>query len=127
MKRLLLDQGVARSAGDTLRALGWDVVHVGEIGLAQAEDVDIIEAARSQQRVCVTRDSDFHALLALSGEKLPSVIRIRIESLTGEGVARVLLTVFERFEDQLSRGAFVTVTAGKIRLRPLPIRPRQAP
>ena len=68
MKRLLLDQGVPRDAGVILRLAGWDVVHVGEVGLAAAEDGDILEWARAESRVCVTLDGDFHASL---GERAP--------------------------------------------------------
>ena len=76
MKRLLLDQGVPRDAAFILRSLGWDVIHVGEIGLAAAEDRQIIARAVEEGRVCVTLDLDFHALLALSGAERPSVIRV---------------------------------------------------
>ena len=62
MKRLLLDQGVPRDAALILRSLGWDVIHVGEIGLAAAEDSQIIARAVEEGRACVTLDSDFHAL-----------------------------------------------------------------
>lgn len=44
--KLLLDQGLPRSAADLLRKTGVDTVHVGEIGLAMAEDAAILEEAR---------------------------------------------------------------------------------
>jgi predicted nuclease of predicted toxin-antitoxin system len=59
VKRLLLDQGVPRDAAFILRSLGWDVIHVGEIGLAAAEDRQIIARAVEEGRVCVTLDLDF--------------------------------------------------------------------
>jgi predicted nuclease of predicted toxin-antitoxin system len=77
VKRLLLDQGLPRSTGTILADAGWDVVHVADVGMSRAEDTSILERARSEQRICVTLDADFHALLATSGEPLPSVLRIR--------------------------------------------------
>ena len=77
--KLLLDQGLPRSAVTWLEEAGIDTVHVAEIGLSAADDTDILQRARDDERVVVTLDADFHALLALSAATSPSVIRIRIE------------------------------------------------
>lgn len=69
---------------------GVDTVHVGEIGMAAAEDAEILVRGRVEQRVVVTLDADFHTLLALSGATLPSVIRIRLEGLKADGVIAVI-------------------------------------
>lgn len=34
--KLLIDQGLPRSAARFLRAIGWDAIHVGEIEMAMA-------------------------------------------------------------------------------------------
>jgi predicted nuclease of predicted toxin-antitoxin system len=100
VKRLLLDQGVPRDAALIRRSLGWDVIDVGEIGLAAAADSQIIARAGEEGRVCVTLDSDFHALLAPSGAECPSVIRVRMESVGGEQMARLLIALWEHHETQ---------------------------
>ena len=41
--KLLLDQGLPRSAAGLLRNAGFDAVHTGEIGLARAEDAVILD------------------------------------------------------------------------------------
>jgi predicted nuclease of predicted toxin-antitoxin system len=38
--------------------------------MAQAEDAEILEFARSDSRVCVTLDHDFHAHLASAGQEV---------------------------------------------------------
>ncbi len=43
---LLIDAGIARGTAVDLRALGWDVVHVSDIGLGDASDPSIIDTAR---------------------------------------------------------------------------------
>jgi predicted nuclease of predicted toxin-antitoxin system len=74
MKRVLLDQGLAPHAAAILRRYGLDAVHVSEIGMQQAEDLQILERARSDERVCVTLDHDFHAHLALTGNGLSGTL-----------------------------------------------------
>jgi len=71
--------------------------------------------------VVVTLDADFHALLVLSGVTSPSVIRIRIEGLRAEGLARLLLDVLKVSRDDLMEGAMVSVTENGIRIRQLPV------
>ncbi len=77
--KLLLDQGLPRSSAAVLRDLGLDAVHAGESALSTASDQAILEAARLEDRVVVTLDSDFHTILALEGSAGPSVIRLRRE------------------------------------------------
>ena len=49
--KLLLDQGLPRSAAGLLRNAGIDTVHTGEIGYAAANDADILECARVEARI----------------------------------------------------------------------------
>lgn len=121
MTRLLLDQGLPRSAAEILRAAGWDVVHVGECGLAAATDTRILEAARSMQRHVVTLDADFHSLLAISGAAAPSVIRLRIEGLKGDRLAGLIQRLWPRISAVMSSGAMVTATHGAVRIKRLPV------
>ena len=73
--KLLLDQGLPRTAAEALGRVGFDAVHTGAIGLAKASDEDILERARREGETVVTFDADFHALLALSNAAAPAVIR----------------------------------------------------
>jgi len=119
--KLLLDQGLPRTSAEILRSAGMDVVHTGEMGLATAEDADIIEWGRNDGRIIATLDADFHALIALSGAASPSVIRIRIERLRGEQMAQLLQLVINQCREELKAGALVTVYKRSIKLRRLPI------
>ncbi len=62
--KLLLDQGLPRSAASLLQNVGVDAIHTGDIDYTTAEDAAIIEWARQEGRIVVTLDADFHALLA---------------------------------------------------------------
>ena len=43
---LALDQGLPRRAAELLRALGWDVIHIGELAMQRADDEIVLELAR---------------------------------------------------------------------------------
>ncbi len=119
--RLLLDQGLPRSAVLHLHNAGIEADHVGDRGLATASDSRILDLSRQEGRVVVTLDADFHSLLALSGVAEPSVIRIRIEGLRAEGLSRLLVDVLDVCRDDLIKGAMVSVTETGVRIRHLPV------
>lgn len=119
--KLLLDQGLPRGAADLLRESGVDTIHTGEIGYATAQDVEIIERARIENRVVVTLDADFHNLLALSGASRPSVVRIRIEGLKAVALTLLLQRITTEWSEELEIGALLTVQSDRIRVHRLPI------
>jgi len=121
MIRVLLDQGLPRGTISRLREEGWDAVHVGEIGMSRASDAEILDCARHENRVCITLDADFHALLVLRSEQSPSVVRIRIEGLQAVAMAELLLRIWPRIESAVREGALVTVTESRVRVRRLPV------
>ena len=121
--KLLLDQGLPLSAAALLRNAGIDTIHVGEIGMFEAEDAEIIERAREEERAVATLDADFHALLALDEAIFPSVIRVRIERLRAQALTDLLLMVIAECEEDLEQGSAITVEPSRIRIRRLPLVP----
>ena len=90
--------------------------------MSRATDVEILEAARQQQRICVTLDADFHTHLAVTNAATPSVIRLRIEGPKAEAFARLLIDMWPQIHNHVDSGAaMVTVTDQNIRVRSLPI------
>ena len=121
--KLLLDQGLPRSAATLLSERGIDTIHVGEIGLWAAEDAEIILQARQDERIVVTLDADFHSILAFNNASSPSVIRIRIERLRAKALTELLFDVLDQCQAELEQGAAVTVEPSRIRIRRLPLLP----
>lgn len=119
--KLLLDQGMSADAAEILRKEGVDAVHARDVELATAEDGEILEWCCDEGRTLIALDSDFHRLLALSGARAPSVVRIRIEGLRDRALAELVQRVLREAGDELTRGAAVSVTEAGIRVRPLPI------
>jgi predicted nuclease of predicted toxin-antitoxin system len=107
--KLLLDQGLPRSAANLLTTAGIETIHVDDIGLSAATDSEILSRAKADGSTIVTLDADFHALLALSVADAPSAIRIRIESLKAQALKDLLLIVLQECQEDLQAGAIVTV------------------
>jgi predicted nuclease of predicted toxin-antitoxin system len=122
--KFLLDQGLPRSTVPHLQAFGLEAEHVGALGLATATDEAILAEGIARGAIVVTLDADFHAILARSGAAQPSVIRIRVQGLKGEEVARVINQVVQAVESDLLAGAAVTVTERRLALRRLPLIPK---
>ena len=62
--RLLLDNNLSPRLVDVLAKEGWDVVHVGALGLRAANDRVVLEAVRDDGRILISADTDFGTLLA---------------------------------------------------------------
>ena len=121
MTKILLDQGLPRSAVKILRDKGWDVLHTGDIGLGRATDREILDYARNESRVVITLDSDFHAILAVENAASPSVIRIRREGLRGPKLSELIMKTWHKIQNIIKEGAMVTITENAIRIRKIPL------
>ena len=119
--KLLLDQGLPRSAVTLLCEAGIDTIHVGDIGYATASDATILKKGYQENRIIVTLDADFHALLALSEATSPSVIRIRIEGLRGPSLANLMKQVIADWAKPLEQGAVLSIQQDRVRVRLLPL------
>jgi len=119
--KLLLDQGLPRSAAALLRERGVDTLHAGETGLSSASDEEILARGKAEGWTIVTLDADFHALLALSGAAAPSAIRIRREGLKAEPLAQLILEVLSACRTDMEAGALVTVHPHTVKVHRLPV------
>ena len=119
--KLLLDQGLPRSTVEKLKLLNIESIHVGDIGMAAATDLEIINKAIKDSFTVVTLDSDFHTILATSGDNKPSVIRILIEGLKVDKLAGIIESILESVKEELLNGVAISVTEKGIRVRQLPL------
>jgi predicted nuclease of predicted toxin-antitoxin system len=119
--KLLLDQGLPRSAVNLLVKEGIDSIHVADLGMSSAEDWQILEQARKDGMIVVTLDADFHSLLALTAANSPSVIRIRIERLRAQALTDLLTTIINTCRDELKQGSALSIESNRIRIRRLPL------
>jgi predicted nuclease of predicted toxin-antitoxin system len=119
--RFLADMGISIKTVQWLRNNGHEALHLREQGLHRMADDMILEKARTEARILLTMDLDFGYLLAVSKEKLPSVIIFRLSDECSENVNEKLNNVLKLCGEDLSSGAVIAVGDKTMRARHLPI------
>ncbi len=119
--KLLVDAALSPLVAASLRDGGHDTIHVRDLGLGEAADEVILEAAARGQRVLVSADADFGTLLARRNAAQPSVVLLRRSSQRRPAAqAALLLANLPAVEAELQADAVVVIEDDRIRVRRLP-------
>jgi predicted nuclease of predicted toxin-antitoxin system len=119
--KFVLDMNHSPEWARVLESHGLEAVHWSEVGDPRASDAAILSWARDNERVVVTHDLDFGALLAASSSDRPSVIQIRSRDVMPQAMAPALVDALRRYENELELGALVVVDPARARVRILPL------
>jgi predicted nuclease of predicted toxin-antitoxin system len=75
--QFLIDMNLSPRLADLLVNAGHQAIYWGTIGRPDAEDSEILDWAKNNDHVLLTKDLDFGTILATRGLKSPSVIQFR--------------------------------------------------
>lgn len=120
--RFPLDENLSPRVRDLLVSAGHDAVHARDVGLDRAPDERVLADAREQQRIVITADADFGALLARTSATRPSVVYLRRQQ--GRRAAQVAALIeanLAAVAEDLDAGAIVVIDDRRMRVRSLPI------
>ena len=101
--RLLLDQNLSSRLVAQLESYYPGIIHVAQLGLSEASDLEIWEAAHREGCMIVSKDSDFVDLQVLRGFP-PKILWLRLGNCS---TARIEEVLREHVEDI---AAFETAT-----------------
>jgi predicted nuclease of predicted toxin-antitoxin system len=87
--KLLFDQNLSHRLVAALDDLYPGSVHVRQVGLEQASDLEVWEYARDHELVIVSKDSDFHQLSFLYGPP-PKAVWLRLGNCTTAEIEQAL-------------------------------------
>ncbi|MGO9256710.1 MAG: DUF5615 family PIN-like protein [Bryobacteraceae bacterium] len=119
--KFLVDNALPPGLADLLRAAGHDAVHVREYGIQAAQDSQIVARALLENRIVVSADSDFSAILAGQEAHHPSFILFRDPNLLSvQDYIDILLPALPVLEPELLSGCVAVFRRRRLRVRKLP-------
>ncbi|MCX5643541.1 MAG: DUF5615 family PIN-like protein [Phycisphaerae bacterium] len=113
--RLFLDQMIDRCVADVLREAGYDVQCAAQVGMARADDLEILEYCTKQDRVLVTLDEHFGDWTVAKLATHAGVIRLKVHPTGSRNIEKTLLPFLGRYAHRDFRNILVIVRSTVVR------------
>lgn len=117
--RFIADENIEWPIVRELRKCGFDVFSVAE-SHAGISDEQVLEYARSQNRIVLTQDKDFGELVYRLQFKCPGILLLRLPMAPWHEHWKRLHDVIDAYHGNLI-GSFTIVDQDKVRFRPIEI------
>lgn len=108
----LIDAQLPPSLAAALRDAGCDAIHVDDLGLLEATDRQIWDAAASRATVLVTKDRDF-SIRRASRNDGPTILWIRVGNTDNRTLISQILRALPAIRAAVERGEAVIEFAGR--------------
>jgi len=117
----IVDNALSPGVAKGINEAGYKAVHVRDIGMGAASDIDIINYAQRNDGIIISADTDFGALLALRKKARPSFILFKTSDKRPHILLKKLLATMDKVIKDLEQGEVIVIEDERIRLRQLPI------
>ena len=115
--KFLADENISPKSVNFLQSLGFDAVHVSEIGLKGKPDEEIMEYALGEGRVLLTLDRDFADVRNYPPGSHAGIIRMRLGFASPQAVNTCLDLLLRQLPDEDVKGNLVVTDGLRYRIR----------
>ena len=115
--KFLADENISPISVAFLRRLGFDVLHVREVGLKRKPDCEIMGYALKEGRILITLDKDFADIRNYPPGTHAGIIRMRLPFPSPQAVNACLGLLLKQIPEQDLLGNLVITDGEKYRIR----------
>lgn len=109
--KFLIDANIPKSVIDYLINNNFDVTDIKKVNITMP-DVDIIKLAQKEQRIIITLDKDFIALIQYPKYQVSTIV-IRLKNLQSENIISYLEELFEKQNQHLLNKSLTIINNDK--------------